>query len=187
MQIVGSRCCVCSANIAFAPDGASCPNCAVAFHLACLTSTSACPKCGGDFVQLSKAQEQATASAHSQAVAWGRNAVLAICAALLATQLLFFGLALASGSASPSVIVQLIISIAFVAALYLGYGWARIWLGLSSGLGAIVAASLAWTRPNSLAVVSLLSVLAIAFAASFALLLFSPRVASFLSSQRRAT
>jgi hypothetical protein len=187
MQLVGSSCSVCNRSINFASDGASCPNCAVSFHLGCLSAPGTCPRCGGNFAQLAAAQHHAAAMSRAHALGWGRNAVLSVCALLLGTQLLFVAIALFNGADPFVVVVQLISSLVFVAALYFGYESARIWLGLSSALGAIIAVSLAWTRADSLGVVLLLLGMAVLFATLSSLLLFSSRVALFLANQRQAT
>jgi hypothetical protein len=106
---------------------------------------------------------------------------------LFGAQLLFAGIALLNSADPYLVIFQLATSLVFVVALYLGSEPARIWLGLSSGFGAIVAVTLAWTRAATLGRVSLLLAMAVVFAILGSLLLFSSRVASFLAAQRRAT
>ena len=93
---------------------------------------------------------------------------------------------LIGGFATPTNVVQLLVALVLIAAVYFGYGWARLWLALSSAFGAVVAFSLAWTasRTGNLGSAFLLSALVIIFAVSFGLLLFSSRVALFLASQR---
>ena len=186
MQLVGSDCAVCHRGITFAPEAASCRTCAIAFHLTCLSAPSTCPTCGSNFTQLTVSRAQATTAGHAQAVAWGRKAALAVCLALFATQASLIGAALVGGTATPTHVVQFLISLVLIAALYFGYGWARVWLALSSGFGAVVAFSLAWTasRTGNLGNAFFLSSLVIIFAVSFGLLLFSSRVALFLASQR---
>jgi len=187
MQLVGSSCSVCNRSITFASDGASCPNCAVPFHLGCLSAPGACPKCGGDFARLTAVQQQAAALSRARALGWGRKAVLSICVLLSGAQLLFVAVALFNGADPLVVIFQLISSLVFVGALYLGYESARIWLGLSSGLGAIISVSLAWTRAGSIGAILSLLAMALLFATLSSLLLFSSRVGLFLANQRRAT
>ena len=187
MQLVGSNCNVCNRSISFASDGATCPNCAISFHLGCLSAPGNCPKCGGNFAQLAAAHHHAAVVSRARALGWGRRAVLSICALLLGAQLLFVAIALFNGADPLVVIFQLISSLVFVGALYLGYESARMWLGLSSALGAIIAVSLAWTRASGLGVVVLLLGMAVLFATLSSLLLFSSRVALFLANQRQAT
>ena len=186
MQIVGSSCSVCNRNIGFASDGASCPNCAVSFHLGCLSAPGTCPTCGGDFAQLAAAQHHAAVLGRARALGWGRRAVLSICVLLSGVQVLFVAISLFNGADPFVVVFQLFSSLVFIVALYFGYESARIWLGLSSAMGAIIAVSLAWTRASSLGAMLLLLVMAVLFATLSSLLLFSSRVALFLANQRQA-
>jgi hypothetical protein len=183
MQLVGKTCSVCIKRIDFAPDANACAVCAAIFHNACAAET--CPVCARN-IQV-EAQQLRLESARSNAAAeqWGQRAVTLICVGIVLLNVVAFAFAWNAGEMGSSG-VQLIAMLSLASALYFGQGWARVYVGLSCTLGALIYAYFSWDAFAGGAPLSALAwlVFTLLFAAAAAVLFYSKRVKIFLASQR---
>lgn len=189
MQIAGTACHVCAQRIPADPDGLGCPVCELTFHSACVDDPSRCPQCHGDHAAALADAAAAVAAGRARDAWRARRTIVLVAALVLGLQVISAEMVWVADGLLAA--VPELGRLAWVGApfllLYWGSRLARAWLVFALGSAALWSAAflVQMVQAGNGPGIAAASVLTVVYIGTFALLVWSRRIADHLVEANR--